>query len=249
MMNDILKEEIAIGHVAVYINNIIIFTDNLTLHHQLTEHVLEKLWKNNLFVKSEKCKFEQPTVEVLNLIVLKNSIAMNEFKVKSITTWSTPMKVKHVQAFFRLTNFYQHFIKDFACLLMILTCKDIPWKWDEEQQHAFDNLKTVFTTTPILQLPNDTAPFCLETDVSDFATGTALKQLGEDKLWHSVAFLFKSLNEHKHNYEIYNKKLLTMICALEKYCHYLERHLEPVGIWLNHLNLTYFRQAQKLTCY
>ena len=85
MMNDILKEEIAIGHVAVYINNIIIFTDNLTLHHQLTEHVLEKLQKNNMFVKSEKCKFEQSTVEVLNLIVLKNSIAMNEFKVKSIT--------------------------------------------------------------------------------------------------------------------------------------------------------------------
>ena len=151
-MNDILKEEIATGHVAVYIDDIIIFTDDLTLHRQLTERVLEKLRKHDLFVKPEKCKFEQPTVEFLGLVVSKNSIAMNESKVEGVTAWPTPTKVKHVQAFLGLANFYRCFIKDFARIarpLTMLTCKDIPWKWEEEQQRAFDNLKTAFTTAPI----------------------------------------------------------------------------------------------------
>ena len=64
---------------------------------------------------------------------------------------------------------------------------------------------------------------------------------------HPVAFLSKSLNEHERNYEIYDKELLAMIRALEEYRHYLEGHPEPVEIWSDHLNLTYFRQAQKLT--
>ena len=139
---------------------------------------------------------------------------MDPLKVEGVKNWPTPSKVKHVQAFLGLANFYQYFIKDFfkiACSLTVLTCKDTPWQWGEEQETAFQALKTAFTTAPILQIPSDTAPFCLETDSSDFATGAVLEQLGEDKLWHPVAFYSKSLNEHEHNYEIYNKELLAII--------------------------------------
>jgi hypothetical protein len=71
--------------------------------------------------------------------------------------------------------------------------------------------------------------------------------MGEDGVWHPVAFYSKSLNEHERNYKIYDKELLAIIRALEEYRHYLEGHPEPVEIWSDHLNLTYFRQAQKLT--
>jgi hypothetical protein len=81
----------------------------------------------------------------------------------------------------------------------------------------------------------------------DFATGAVLEQKGKDGLWHPVAFYSKSLNEHERNYKIYNKELLAIIRALEEYQHYLEGHDKPVEIWLDHLNLTYFRQAHKLT--
>jgi hypothetical protein len=81
----------------------------------------------------------------------------------------------------------------------------------------------------------------------DFATGTVLEQLGEDKLWHPVAFYSKSLNEHERNYKIYDKELLAIIRALEEYCHYLEGHEEVLEIWSDHQNLTYFREAQKIT--
>jgi hypothetical protein len=249
-MNKVLKDEIATGHVVVYIDDILIFTDNMNLHRHLVNRVLEKLWANNLYIKPEKCCFEQSEVEFLGLIVGKNSIKMNPAKVKGITDWPTPTKVKHVQAFLRLANFYQRFIKDFAKIvqpLTLLTCKDVPWQWNEQCQQAFDFLKNAFTTAPILQIPNNTMPYRLETNSSDFATGAVLEQKGEDNLWHPVAFYSKSLNEHKRNYEIYNKEMLAIIRGLEEYRHYLEGHPLPVKIWSDHLNLTYFRQAHKLT--
>jgi hypothetical protein len=131
--------------------------------------------------------------------------------------------------------------------LTMLTCKDVPWQWGEEQDIAFQALKNAFSSAPILQIPNDTAPYRLETDSSDFAAGAVLEQIGEDGLWHPVAFYSKSLNEHERNYEIYDKELLAIVRGLEEYRHYLEGHPEPFDIWSDHLNLTYFRQAQKLT--
>jgi hypothetical protein len=175
---------------------------------------------------------------------------MNPAKVDGVTKWPVPTKVKHVQAFLGLANFYRRFIKDFSKIvhpLMLLTCKDVPWKWTPECQTAFESLKTAFTTAPILQIPNDVEPYQLETDSSDFATSAVLEQKGEDGLWHPVAFYSKSLNEHERNYEIYNKELLAIIRALKEYRHYLEGHPLATEIWSDHLNLTYFRQAHKLT--
>jgi ribonuclease HI len=105
----------------------------------------------------------------------------------------------------------------------------------------------MFTTAPILQIPNDHAPYRLETDSSDFATGAVLEQLGQDNKWRPVAFYSKSLNAHERNYEIYDKELLAIIRALEEYRQHLEGHPEEVEVWSDHQNLTYFRQAHKLT--
>ena len=106
MMNKVLQEEIATGHVVVYINDILIFTDNMELHQQLVKRVLKKLRDNDLFAKPEKCKFEQSSVHFLGLIVGKNSITMDPAKVEGVTKWPAPTKVKHVQAFLGLANFY-----------------------------------------------------------------------------------------------------------------------------------------------
>jgi len=62
-----------------------------------------------------------------------------------------------------------------------------------------------------------------------------------------VAFFSKSLNVYERNYKIYDKELLAVIQKLEKYRHYLKRHLHKIEIWSDHQNLTFFRTAQKLT--
>ena len=61
-----------------------------------------------------------------------------------------------------------------------------------------------------------------------------------------VAFYSKSLSSVEWNYEIYEKEILAIICALEEWRHFLEGATHLVEIWTDHKNLEYFMMAKKL---
>ena len=103
------------------------------------------------------------------------------------------------------------------------------------------------TTALVLVSPQDSEPFCIEADSSDFASGAILsQQLPREKKWYPVAFYSKSLSLVERNYEIYDKGMLAIICALEEWRHFLEGAQHPVEIWTDHKNLEYFMTAKKL---
>ena len=80
---------------------------------------------------------------------------MDPSKVKAITEWPVPTKVKEVQSFLGLANYYRRFVKDFSKVaqpLNKLTRKDYVWKWGSEEQKAFDELKRRFVDKPILAM-------------------------------------------------------------------------------------------------
>jgi len=103
------------------------------------------------------------------------------------------------------------------------------------------------TTALILASPQDSEPFRIEADSSDFASGAVLSQQlpGEEK-WHPVAFYSKSLSPMERNYEIHDKEMLAIIRALEEWRHFLEGACHLVEIWTDHKNLEYFMTAKKL---
>jgi len=99
----------------------------------------------------------------------------------------------------------------------------------------------------VLMSPQDSEPFRVEADSSDFATGAVLSQQSTtDGKWHPVAFYSKSLSSMEWNYKIHNKEMLAIIRALEEWRHFLEGATHPVEIWTDHKNLKYFMTAKKL---
>jgi len=122
---------------------------------------------------------------------------MDPSKVEGITNWPTPTKVKEVQLFLRLANFYRRFVKDFskiAAPLHKLTRKDQKWGWDAVHQKAFDELKARFMKQPILMMVDTMKELCIKSDASDFATGAVLSMKCDDDKWHPYAYLSKGLN-------------------------------------------------------
>jgi len=119
--------------------------------------------------------------------------------------------------------------------------------WSGKEQMAFEDLKTMVTTAPVLVSPQDSKPFQVEADNSDFTTGAVLsQQLTMDGKWHPVALYSKSLSSMERNYEIHDKEMLAIICALEEWRHFLEGATHLVEIWTDHKNLEYFMTAKKL---
>ena len=93
--------------------------------------------------------------------------------------------MKDVRKFLGLANYYRRFIKNFAQVarpMNVLTRKDVKWQWKEEQQKAFDELKRVFTTRPVLVVPDLDKEFRVEADASNYATGGVLSMKGSDEL-------------------------------------------------------------------
>jgi hypothetical protein len=198
MMNDIFHDLIMEGVVCVYLDDILIFSKTLKEQCWVTRIVLEQLQKHKLFLRHDKCKFEQTSIEYLSLIVSEGEIHMDLVKVAGVAEWPTLTKKKEVQSFLGFTNFYHQFIEGFshnAKPLFELTKKDRKWTWGEEEQQAFNKLKSRITSSPILHFADDSKAFHFEADSSDFATGAVLSQQSSDDLkWHPITFYLKSLN-------------------------------------------------------
>jgi len=220
MMNDIFRTLIAEGIVVVYLDDILIFTRTEKEHKQVVRRVLEVLAEHKLFLRPEKCEFHQKRIEYLGLVISENKVEMDPVKVAGVHDWLTLENWTDVQAFIGFVNFYCCFIQDFSTIarpLFDLTYSDKAWNWDAKEQEAFECLKMAVTTAPVLVSSQDSESFCIEADSSDFASGAVLSQQlpGKEK-WHPVAFYSKSLSLVERNYEIHDKEMLTIICALEE---------------------------------
>ena len=143
MMNGLFREEINDGHVIIYMDDILIFTETLEEHKRLVRRVLQKLRENKLYLKHDKCTFEEEEVEYLGLLVSKGKVRMDPVKTKAVGDWPIPKTKRDIQQFLGFVNFYRRFIQGFAGISKPLTelTGKAEWKWGSEQQNAFDQIK------------------------------------------------------------------------------------------------------------
>ena len=119
----------------VYLDDILIFTETIKQHREVTRRVLKLLEENQLFLKPEKCEFEQTKVEYLGVIISHNSVEMDPVKVAGVAEWPVPNNKKEVQSFLGFINFYWRFVQDFshhARPLFNLTKSDVKWLWSNQ---------------------------------------------------------------------------------------------------------------------
>jgi len=154
MMDDIFQEEIAQGWLRIYMDDTIIATeDNPIEHAAKVRHFLSKLQKHDLFLKPEKCRFHQKEVEYLGVIISQGSVKMDPVKVEGIVHWPMPATVKDVRSFLGFCNFYRAFIPHFSNMaqpLNNLTKKNQRWEWMDIKEQAFQKLKQICASYPVL---------------------------------------------------------------------------------------------------
>src|ERR1035438_8123158 len=210
MMNDIFQDLLDVC-VIIYIDDILVYSNNQGEHDKHVKIILERLRQHGLFAKLEKCSFDEDSVEFLGYIILPNGVHMDPKKVETILSWATPRSVHDIQSFLGFGNFYHLFVKDFSTItapLTSLTCKDkVPFKWNSQAQSSFEALKSAFTTVPVLAHVDPGQPFIIEMDASDFAISAILSPYQDDGLLHPVAFYSRTFSSVEINYDVYDKEL------------------------------------------
>ena len=203
--------------------------------------------KHNLCFKWLKCDFDIEEIPILGVILGKKQVQIETDKVKAVKEWKTPTKIKKIESFLEFTNFYRWFIKNFSH-----TAKPLndfkgkkEWKWGEEQQKAFKELKEKITSQPVLALPRREGKIWVETNAPGHAIGCVLSQ-EQDGKWKPIVFLSRTMQPAEQNYEIYDKELLAIVEAIMKWRQYLLDATEKFEVWTDHENLKYFRELHKL---
>ena len=96
MMNALFKDLIYAGKMAIYMDDILIFSKTMEEHIKMVRQVVQILQDNNLYLQLSKCHFHKKKINDLGYVISHGHLEMDPIKVASITDWPTPTKVKEV---------------------------------------------------------------------------------------------------------------------------------------------------------
>jgi hypothetical protein len=185
--------------------------------------VLKRCKETNLILSWEKSHFMVQKGIVLGHVVSKRGIEVDRAKVELIENLPPPTSVKQIRSFLGHAGFYRRFIKDFSKVsrpLCNLLGKDTPFNFDEACHEAFQKLRSLLSSAPIMKPPDWSLPFEIMCDASDFAMGAVLGQR-VGKLPHAIYYASKTLMDAQVNYITTEKELLAVVFALDKFRSYL----------------------------
>jgi len=248
-MNNVFSDLLNVC-VVVYLDDILIYSDDITQHWSHIKEVLKRLRKAGLYAKAEKCEFHSDSVEYLGYVLSPSGLTMSDAKVKTIQEWPKPKNVKDIQLFLGFANFYRCFIFNYSDIVIPLTCltrKDTPWNFDDKCRKAIKTLKQAFTSAPILTHWVLDAQLIVKTDAPDYALAAILSIMTKDNEIHPVAFHSRTFSAPELNYDVYDKELLAIFEAFKIWRHYLEGSTSPIDVITDHKNLEYFLTTKVLT--
>jgi transposase InsO family protein len=192
-------------------------------HVDRLREVFERLRTANLRLKPQKCTFLSESVSYLGHVISSDGIKANPDKISTIKNYPTPTNATAIKMYLGVCGFYRRLVPRFAHIakpLTMLTKKDQPFVWNEEQEHAFNELKTALCSDPILRYPNFNKDFILTCDSSGYAISAILSQEvdGHDL---PVAYYSRQLNKAEQNYSTYERELTAIISGIKHFRIYI----------------------------
>ena len=202
-----------------YLDDVIVYDTTFEQHLESVEVVLKALAKANLRLKPSKCEWCHSEIHFLGHVVNAEGVATQKVTTEKITAFNRPHNVKTIKSFPGLCNYYRPFVPNFADLakpMNRLLKKEIPFEWTEACEEAFQKLKLLLTSPPLLIHPEIGGHFHLLTDASDAACGAAVCHK-LDEIYHPVAFWGCTLKDAELNYLVTEKEALAVIKSIKNY--------------------------------
>jgi transposase InsO family protein len=215
--------------------------------------IFDRLRKAKLKVHPSKSHFGVKSVRFLGHIFSENGIAPDSSKYDVINKFPVPRNSKNVKSFLGLAGFYRRYVPNYSVLtypLRQLTKEDTPFKWTDECQQAFLELKRRLTSAPILMLPRLDHEFIITTDASQRGTAWILSQKDQNNRERVICYGAKALSPAETRYSIAELECLALVQAVRENHTYIANNLCEVrtdNISLRYLNSMKLATNNRLT--
>jgi len=210
--------------IAVYLDDILVFSETLQDHLAHLRSVIDRLKSANLKLKPAKCMFVRKEVEYLGHVITAEGLKPNPRITEAVRSFPVPESVQGVRRFLGMASYYRRFIPRFAKIarpLHHLTAKDVPFQWSPECETAFATLKEKLVTPPVLTYPRFGEKFTLETDASVLGLGAVLSQKQADQRLQPIAYASRALNPAEKNYSVTELETLGVVWGISHFHSYM----------------------------
>ena len=212
-MDNFISEE-SLEDTFAYLHKIKICGHNQAHHDRNLENFLEAAKRRNLTFNQDKCVFSTTTISILSSVVTNGEIKPHPERMSPLRELPISIDLKEQKRVVGLFSYYSQWIKDFAAKVRPLTQNsDFPLTGDALE--SFNSLK-IDVESSVVQAVDETQPFQVETDASEFALSATLNQNGR-----SVAFFSRTLNKSELKHASVEKEAAAIVEAVRKWRHYL----------------------------
>ena len=199
-------------------------------HDKNLVHLLQRCRERNIKLNKAKLDFKCSQVPFIGHLLSNEGVKPDPKKTEAIMNMETPTDVQGVQRLISKVKYLSKFLSNLSELcqpLRKLTHKDVEWQWTQEQEDAFQSLKTAVTQSPVLKYFNPQAQTEGQGDASQNGLGFVLMQ--EDQ---PVTYASCALTPAEQRYSQIEKELLAQVFGLEHNHHYTFGR--RVILWTDH---------------
>ena len=244
IMNFVVQE---LPGVYAYLDDIVIVANSWEEHLMRLRLLFQKLHEVGLTINLAKTKFCTGTVNYLGHVVGQGQAKPKKANVEAILNYPTPANRKDLMRFLGMAGFYRRFCVNFAEVsapLTDLTSVKRKFTWTAQCTRAFNCLKELLASNPVLATPDHSRPFSLQIDASSRGVGSVLLQQNENTgVWHPISYFSYKLKDHQRSYSVVELETLALVLSLERFKCYLSNNF-PVTVYTDHNPLTFLRQMK-----
>ena len=189
-----------------------------------------------------KSEFGYAEVQFLGHVVGHGKVRPVTAKVEAVQDYPPPKTRKELMRFLGMAGYYRRFCHNFSDVVAPLTDllrKNAKFQWSAKCQAAFDKVKAILSSGPVLAAPDFNKGFSLAVDASDAGAGAVLMQADDDGVDRPVSYFSKKFSVSQRNYSTVEKETLALILALQHFDVYVGSATRLIVVWTDHNPLTF----------
>jgi len=210
--------------IGIFQDDIIIAGSTITEHNSRLEKLLNVLSNVGLRVKLNKCKFIQKSIEYLGHRLDENGLHTLTKHTDVIKNAMVPENKTLLKSFLGLVTYYIKFIPNAANILKplyMLLRNGTEWNWTSECDQAFNKVKQILISKPVLAHYDHNIPVKLVVDSSSYALGAVLSHVHPDRTEKPIAYASRVLSNSECKFPQIEKEALAIIYGVTKFYDYL----------------------------